>query len=350
MSDISSPDRSQSSPPAVALRHLSTGFWVSQAIAVVADLGLADLLRDAPKTSAELARDTGTHAGALYRLLRAVASLGVFAEDDLGRFTLTPLAALLLQDVPHSWRAAAIMSGADWTWRPWSALAYSVKTGRPAFEHIFGQEFDAYLTQHQDAADTFQAFMLAATAEEALAVAPVYDFSGFRRVVDIGGGRGALLAAILKANPQLHGVLFDAPHVAASAESFLRAQGIAERCDVVGGDFFDAVPPGGEVYLLKWILVSWDDERAVAILHNCRRALPAHGRLLVVERLIPSGNAPCFGKLADLNLLVMYQGRHRTADEYRTLFSRAGLTLTRIIPTQSPTEFSIIEGVPGSRL
>jgi hypothetical protein len=279
-------------------------------------------------------------------LLRAVASLGVFAEDAHGRFALTPIAALLRRDDPHSWRAAAIMSGAAWTWRPWNALAYSVRTGRPAFEHVFGMEFEEYLAQHADAADLFQAFMSTATAEEALAVVAVYDFARFRRVVDIGGGRGALLAAILKAHPRLHGVLFDAPQVIAGAGGFLRAQGVAERCAVVGGDFFEAVPEGGDVYILKWILVSWDDERATAILQNCRRALPAHGRLLVVERLIPPGNEPFFGKLADLNLLVMYQGRHRTEAEYRTLFARAGLTLTRIIPTHSPTEFSVIEGAP----
>jgi hypothetical protein len=345
MSNPSRYDPPQPVSPAVALRQLSTGFWVSQAIAVVAEFGIADCLQDGPKTSEELAQATDTHAGALYRLLRAVASVGVIAEDSQGRFTMTPMTALLRRDVPQSWRAAAIMSGAAWTWRPWNALAHSVRTGQPAFEHIFGTEFDDYLAQHQEAADLFQAFMTVATAEEATAVAPVYDFTGFRSVVDVGGGRGALLAAILKANPQLRGVLFDAPHVVATAGSFLQEQGIADRCGVVGGDFFEAVPYGGDVYLLKWILVSWDDDRAVTILHNCRRALPAHGRLLVVERLIPPGNEPCFGKLADLNLLVMYQGRHRTEAEYRTLFARAGLTLTRIIPTHSPTEFSVIEGV-----
>jgi hypothetical protein len=345
MSDAASQDRPQSLPPAVMLRHLSTGFWVSQAIAVVAELGIADRLQDGPKTSVELAQATDVHPGALYRLLRAVASVGVFAEDADGRFSITPIAALLLRDHPQSWRAAAIMSGESWAWAPWGALAHSVKTGRPAFEHIFGVEFDAYLAQHQGAANIFHTFMDVATAEEATAVAPLYDFSGCHTVVDIGGGRGALLATILKANRHLRGILFDAPPVIAEAGNFLQTQGVAERCELIGGDFFDSVPQGGDVYLLKWILVSWDDERAVAILQNCRRALSAHGRLLVVERLIPAGNEPFFGKLADLNLLVMYRGRHRTEAEYRRLFMQAGLTLTRLIPTNSPTEFSIIEGV-----
>jgi ubiquinone/menaquinone biosynthesis C-methylase UbiE len=332
--------------PAVALRYLSTGFWVSQAIAVVAELGIADLLKAGAKTCAELAQAVSAHPDALYRLLRGTASVGIFAEDDHGRFTLTPLATLLLADIPQSWRAAAIMSGEAWAWQPWGALAYSVKTGRPAFDHIFGVEFDAYLAQHRNAADIFQAFMQVATGEEAMAVAPVYDFSGLTTVVDVGGGRGALLAAILRANPHLRGILFDAPQVIADAQPTFEAQSVADRCELVGGDFFEALPPGGDAYILKWILVSWDDERTVTILQNCRRAMRPQGKLLVIERIIPPGNAPFFGKLADLNLLVMYKGRHRTEAEYRTLFTRAGFELSRVIPTNSPTEFSVIEGVP----
>lgn len=332
--------------PAMALRYLSTGFWISQAIAVAAELGLADHLKDGAKTYAQLAQAVDAHPDALYRLLRGTASVGVFAEDDQGRFSLTPLASLLLADIPQSWRAAALMSGEAWSWRPWGALGYSVKTGKPAFDHIFGVEFDAYLAQHRDAADIFQAFMNVATGEEAMAVAPVYDFSGLTTVVDVGGGRGALLAAILKANSHLRGILFDAPQVIAGAQPTLDAQGVADRCELVGGDFFAALPHGGDAYILKWILVSWDDERTVTILQNCRRAMNDQGKLLVIERIIPPGNEPFFGKLADLNLLVMYKGRHRTEAEYRTLFARAGFDLSRVIPTNSPTEFSVIEGVP----
>jgi hypothetical protein len=332
--------------PAAVLRHLSTGFWISQAIAVVADLGIADHLKHGAKTCAELAQIVGAHPEALYRLLRGTASVGVFAEDDPGRFVLTPLAALLLTDVPQSWRAAAILNGAVWAWQPWGALAYSVKTGQPAFDHVFGADFDSYLARHGEAGEVFQAFMNVATAEEAMAVTPVYDFSGLTTVVDVGGGRGALLAAILKANPGLRGILFDAPHVITGAPPTLEAEGVADRCELVGGDFFAALPPGGDAYLLKWILVSWDDEQAVTILRNCRRALSARGKLLVIERIIPPGNEPFFGKLADLNLLVMYKGRHRTEAEYRKLFTRAGFELSRIIPTESPTEFSVIEGLP----
>jgi hypothetical protein len=331
-------------PPAVALRQLSTGFWISQAVAVVAELGIADLVQDGPKTCEELAALTGAHPGALYRLLRAVASVGVFVEEAPGRFSSTPTAALLSANLPHSWRAAAVMSGQAWAWQPWGALLYSVKTGQPAFEHVFGMAFDTYLEEHPDAADLFQAFMNVATAEEASAVAPVYDFKSSQTVVDVGGGRGALLAAILKANPHLRGILFDAPHVVAGARGFLETHGVAERCDLAGGDFFAAVPAGGDAYLLKWILVSWDDERCVSILKNCRRAMLGHGKVLVIERLIPPGNEPFFGKLADLNLLVMYRGRHRSEPEYRRLFQQAGFELTRIIPTPSPTEFSVIEG------
>jgi SAM-dependent methyltransferase len=207
-------------------------------------------------------------------------------------------------------------------------------------------EFEAYLAQHPEAAGTFQAFMQVATAEEALDVAPVYDFSGLSSVVDVGGGRGALLAAILQRNPHLRGILFDRSQVIADAPPQLAAQGVAERCELVAGDFFQALPMGADAYILKWILVSWDDEPCLVILQNCRRALAPGGRLLVIERIIPAGNAPFFGKLADLNLLVMYKGRHRTEMDYRTLFERAGFALSRVLPTHSPTEFSVIEGLP----
>jgi hypothetical protein len=332
--------------PAVALRQLSTGFWISKAVAVAAELGIADHLTNGPKTVEELAQAVAAHPGALYRLLRGIASVGVFAEEAPGRFTLTPLAALLLTNTPQSWRAAAIMNGEPWAWQPWGDLLYSIKTGRPAFDHIFGMEFDAYLAEHPSAADTFQAFMNVATAEEAMAVAPVYDFSGLTTVVDVGGGRGALLGAILRANPRLRGVLFEAPHVIATANPVLEAQGVAERYELVAGDFFETLPTGGDAYILKWILVSWDDERAVTILQNCHRAMRGNGKLLVVERIIPAGNEPFYGKLADLNLLVLYRGRHRTEAEYRALFARAGFELSGIIPTRSPTEFSIIEAIP----
>jgi hypothetical protein len=346
MTDVPDAHAPPAVPDSVALRHLSTGFWVSQAIAVVADLGIAEHLKDGPKTCAELASAVGAHVDALYRLLRGTASVGVFAEDAQGRFVLTPLASLLLVEGPQSWRAAALMSGQAWIWQAWGALAHSVKTGQPAFEHVFGVDFDTYLAQHDEAGNVFQGFMNVATAEEAMAVSPVYDFSGLHRVVDVGGGRGALLAAVLKANPRLRGVLFDAPHVVAGAQSTLETQGVTDRCEVVGGDFFESLPTGGDAYMLKWILVSWDDEQSVTILQNCRHAMGSQGRLLVIERIIPPGNEPFFGKLADLNLLVMYKGRHRTEREYRSLFARAGFELTRIIPTHSPTEFSVIEGIP----
>jgi len=325
---------------------LCTGFWISKAVAVAAELGIADHLKHGPQTAAELAQLVGAHPGALYRLLRGIAGVGVFAEDAQGRFSMTPLATLLLTDNPQSWRAAAILNGVPWIWQPWGDLLYSVQTGKPAFDRIFGMEFDTYLAQHQEAADLFQSFMQVATAEEALAVAPIYDFSGMTTVVDVGGGRGALLGAILQANAHLRGVLFEAPHIIASARPTLDAQGVAERCQFISGDFFETLPAGGDAYILKWILVSWDDDQAVAILQNCHRAMGANGKVLVVERIIPTGNEPFYGKLADLNLLVLYRGHHRTEAEYRTLFARAGFTLSRILPTDSPTEFSLIEGVP----
>jgi hypothetical protein len=206
-----------------------------------------------------------------------------------------------------------MMSGEEWEWRPWGALLHSVKTGQPAFDHIFGMEFDDYLARHPEAANIFHGFMNSVTAEEAIAVAPVYDFSGITTIVN--------------------------------ARDFLAAQGVAQRCNLVAGNFFETLPAGGDAYILKWILNGWDDVHAVTILRNCHCALNERGKLLVIERIIPPGNEPFFGKLADLNLLVLYRGRHRTAAEYRALFAQAGFELTRIIPTPSPTEFSVLEGV-----
>jgi SAM-dependent methyltransferase len=345
MSDIPSHQPPNNMSPAVALRHLNTGYWISQAIAVAAKLGIADLLKDGPKTCNELAQVAGADPQALYRLLRGIASVGVFAEDVQGRFTLTPFATLLRADVPGSLRAAAMMSGEEWEWRPWGALLHSVRTGQPAFDHIFGMEFDDYLARNPEAADIFHGFMNSVTAEEAMAVAPVYDFADITSIVDVGGGHGALLAAILKANSHLRGVLFDAPQVIAEARVFLEAQGVAQRCDLVAGNFFEALPAGADAYILKWILIGWDDARAVTILRNCHRALKARGKLLIIERIIPPCNAPFYGKLADLNLLVLYRGRHRTEAEYRALFAEADFELARILPTPSPTAFSILEGV-----
>jgi hypothetical protein len=329
-------------PPPVALVQMLTGYWVSQALYVAAKLGIADLLKDGPKSSDELAKATGTHVRSLYRLLRALASVGVFVESEDGRFSLTPLAEYLQTGVPGSLRAFAIMQS-ELQYRVYGEVLHSVKTGGTAFNHTFGQELFPYLIQHPAAAAVFDEAMTGYTTQVSTAIVAAYDFSQFGTIVDVGGGHGTLLTAILRANSALRGVLFDLPHVAEGAQKRLAAAGLAERCEVVAGDFFASVSNGGDVYLLKWIIHDWDEERSVAILKNCHRAMAEHSKLLLVEAVIPSGNTPFFHKFMDLTMLVIAGGRERTEAEYHALLAAAGFRLTQLIPTRS--EMSVIEAV-----
>jgi hypothetical protein len=331
--------------PSPTLLDLIVGSWVSQSISVAAGLGIADLLDDGPLPCADLARATETHPDALYRLLRALASIGIFAEDGDGRFALTPLAEGLRTKSPASLRAYAIFAGADCHWRAWGQLPHSVRTGECAFEHVFGTQVFDYFARHPDAAQVFDAAMTSRSSTEDPAVAGAYkDLRG--TIVDVGGGRGSLMAALLHRNPEARGILFDRPHVIEGATALIREAGLAERCQLVGGDFFDRVPRGGDLYLMKKVIHDWDDERARAILANCRAVMTGKSRLVLLEEVILPGNAPAFGKLLDLQMLVHTPGgRERTEAEYATLLRAAGLELTRIVPTESL--ISIIEAVPG---
>jgi hypothetical protein len=321
------------------------GYRISQAIYVAAKLGIADLLKDGPKSSGELATSVGANPDAFHRLLRVLASVGVFAQVDQRRFTLTPMGALLQTGVSGSLWAAAITFGEERNWRPWGELLYSVRTGRSAHEHVYGMGVFEYFNQHPEAGRVASANFRERTASTAEAVVNSYDFSRTHTIVDVGGGHGALLAAILKAHPHLHGTLFDLPPVVEGAKQLMEAEGLVGRCDLVAGDFFVTVPGGCDAYLLKWILHDWDDERAVTILKNCRRAMREQGKLLLVEQLMPerAEQAPHV-VLADLQMMVMAGGRERTEAEFRALLDAAGFRLTKVVPTQS--EFSVIEGVP----
>lgn len=326
------------------LLRLIVGYRLSQAIAVAARLGIADLVKDGPQCSAALAEATGAHPAALSRVLRLLASEGIFAEVEQGQFASTPLAVWLQADVTGSLRSRAMMDGSDWNWRSWGELMHSVQTGEPAFERLFGMGHFEYLEQHAGDAALFQETMAAQTTQTAQAVVAAYDFSVFRTVVDVGGGHGALIAAVLRAQPHLQGILFDMAPVAAGARTYLEAAGVADRCDVVAGDFFHAVPDGASAYMLKFVIHDWDDARALAILRNCRRAVREPGRLLLVETVIPPGNEPFYGKFLDLNMLVLTGGRERTEAEYRALLARAGFQLTRLVPAHPL--LSVIEALP----
>jgi hypothetical protein len=329
----------------MALLHMVTGCWVSQALYVAAKLGIADLLHEGPQSCASLAEATQTHAGALYRVLRALASVGVLAEHEEGRFRLTPLADLLRTDAPGSLRAFAIMLGAPEHWRAWEGVLHSVRTGQPAFDHVFGSPLFQYFSTHPEAARIFDDAMTSRSGQENIAIVAAYDFAAIHTVVDVGGGQGTLLASILGVHPNTRGVLFDLSHVIAPTRARIERTGQAARWECVAGDFFAAVPAGGDCYLLKKVIHDWDDERAKHILTNCRTAIPDTGRLLLIEPLIPPGNEASFNKLLDLLMLVWNAGgRERTEREHQSLLASSGFHLSRVIPTRSGV--SIIEAVP----
>ena len=337
----------QQIPPSFALFTMVTGYYVSRAIYVVAKLGIADHLSEGPRRVDDLAAATGTHAPSLKRVLRLLASVGVFTEEADSRFALTPIGACLRADVPGSMRAAALLFGGV-TQQAWGDLQRSVETGEPAFRRVFGMDSFDYMAQHPEEAANFDAAMADFTKRIATAVVAAYDFSPFRRIVDVGGGNGALLAGILKANPSLAGVLFDLPQVADRAIAPMRELGLADRCEIVGGDFFKAVPAGGDAYLLKHVIHDWNDDRAAEILRNCRRAMGAEAKLLILEGVYPpriDQSDESRGAAAnDVNMLVCTGGRQRSEAEFRNLYEAAGFRLTQILPTETPVK--VIEGIP----
>jgi len=317
------------------------GAWITQGLSVAAELGIADLLAEGPRSCEELAKQTRANSDALYRLLRALASVGVFAVDEQGRFSLTPLAGMLRSDVPGSQRAFARMMGAEF-WETWGKLLHSARTGEPGFNHRYGMPFFEYMTRNPDRHGIYDSAMNGVHGLETEPMLEAYDFSAFRTVVDIGGGNGVTLAGILKRHPALQGILFDLPAVAERARSHIAAAGLSDRCRIQGGDFFSAVPPGADAYVLRHIIHDWQDQEAVTILRRCREAANRGGKILVVETVIPPGNEPSFGKWLDLMMLLV-NGRERTQADYERLFSEAGLRLNRIVPTTAGV--SVIESV-----
>jgi hypothetical protein len=325
------------------LAALVGGYFVSQAISVAARLGIADRLRDGPRTADELARATGTHARSLHRLLRTLAGFGVFAADDGGRFRLTELADLLCAGAPGSLGAAAVSIG-ELYYAAFGELHHSVGTGLPAFDRVFGRPLFDYLATNPGAARTFDAGLVDLRAKATAAVLDAYDFSGVRRLVDVGGGTGDLISVVLEKYPTMRGILFDRPHVVAQARAAVHAAAGPDRCTLVGGNFFESVPAGGDVYLLRHVVHDWDDDRANRILTNCRRAMTRPGKLLLVESVIRPGNEPSLGKVMDLAMLALTSGRERTEPEYRELLGASGFRLARVIPTSA--DIHVIEAAP----
>jgi hypothetical protein len=332
------------------LGRMIGGFHVTQLIGSAARLGLADRLREGPRSSEEVAVSIGAHEPSMHRFLRALVEIGVLCEEKGGRFGLTGMGRLLQSDMPGSLRPVAMVYGGPF-YQAWGSLLESVMTGETAFERVFGAPLFGYLALHPDLGVAFDRTMASLSATMAAQIAAAYDFSGMKRVVDVGGGHGELLGAVLKANAGLSGVLFDQPAVISGARRWLEAEGLSGRCAVVSGDFFDSVPEGGDAYLLKWIIHDWDDERAITILRNCRRAMAEHARLLVMEVVLPDKIVPApLGTGNDMHMMVVTGGRERTASEYDALFAATGFRLSRIVPTGTHPVFgsitSIVEGVP----
>ena len=328
-------------PPNAQLMQMMSSKMVAKPIYAIAKLGIPDLIKEGPKSTAELAQASGTHAPSLYRVLRALASLGVFSQTTDGRFEKTPISQLL-ESGPQSMRGFAIMFGEPWHDRAWSELLYSIKTGQSGFSHAMGTTAFEFFHQDADAASVFNSAMTSHSANGANAVVQAYSFAGMQKLVDVAGGHGFLLQTILKATPGLHGVLFDLPAVVEGAAPVLAD--VRTRCEVVAGSFFEAVTVSADAYCLKHIIHDWDDARSTQILKNIHKAAVPGAKLLIIEMVIPPGNDPSFGKLLDIEMLVMTEGgKERTEPEYRELLHNAGWKLNRIVPTQAP--ISIIESV-----
>lgn len=334
----------------ISLQDVVYGFMPAQILHVGARLKVADELAGGARTLAELAAATDTHAPSLRRLLHGLTCLGVLTEPEEDRFELTPAGEQLRADVPNSIRAAVLFFCSEAMWRGWSALEHSVRTGEAAWDHVHGSGFFEYMERHPDQYDVLNAAMADRTRAAVPLIVAGYDFSRFTRLVDVGGGNGQLLAKILTGTPGLRGVLFDQPAGVSDAPGTLSAAGVADRCDVVAGDFFDAVPEGGDAYLLKSVIHNWDDEKATAILRNCRAAMADGGTLLLVERVMPARvESPAFGRIvwSDVNMLVNTRGRERTEAEYRGLFEAAGFELTARVPTSAnPVDYQVLVGTP----
>lgn len=329
----------------IAMGDLLTGAWVAAGISAAARLGVADHMGDTPVGVDELARATGANEDALYRLLRMLAAAGVFREAADRRFALTDLGALLRRDHPDSMRGFAAYNGEPWHWRMWGELERSVRTGKPALPEDGSESLFEYLGGHQEAAAVFDAAMADLSNARDVSAISGYDFSQFGTVVDVGGGEGRLVRSVLASFPSVKGILYDLPVVIARARPIIASEGLTERCAVVGGSFFDAVPPGGDVYMLKQVLHDWPDEQALTILKNCQRALQPGGKVLIFELMVAEHGGPDIGKLSDIEMLVATGGRERTQAQYDALLSAAGLRTTRVFETRSP--FSIIEAISG---
>ena len=342
-----SPGTSPSPDDFAEIVRLIGGYRISQALYVAVELGIPDLLSNGPKQCDELAANTKTHGPTLYRLLRFLAGAGVCRETRSREFELTTLGSTLRSDVPGSIFPVIRLWLSESHWLSWAHLLHSVRTGEPAFNHAHGMGVFDYLRKDAELSAVFNAAMTTNSSRLSSALLKDYDFSGIRKIVDVGGGHGMTLAKILSANPTVHGVLYDLPDVVAGAGQSIDAAGVRERCEIVGGNFFDSIPQDADRYVLKQIIHDWDDEQSLTILRNCRAAMPNEARLLLIERRIEPDHREAMRVLhIDLEMLVNVGGRERTDAEYRCLLERADFRLVRIVPLVGSAGFALFEAVP----
>jgi ubiquinone/menaquinone biosynthesis C-methylase UbiE len=331
-------------PPSVQLIQMAVAVWAARAIYAAAKLRLADLLADGPRMTAELAEATAMNDAALYRLMRALASRGVFTEVEPQRFALTTLGHALRSDAPGGARAAVLTLAGDWQWKAWDNFLFSLRTGKPGLRAAFDLSLFDYLAAHPDDGMLFDEAMIGIHGAVAAAVVAACDFSRFHSVIDVGGGTGTLLRTILQAHANLRGTLFDLPDTIREARESVSAVGLADRCKYVAGDFFKQVPAGHDAHVMAHVLHDWTDEQALPILRNCRRSIPDGGRLFVIEAVLPPGDTPHHGKMMDLLMLTVTGGMERTAEQFESLVAAAGFKFLRVIPTT--THQSIVEAAP----
>ena len=333
----------QSAPPLGAIFQILNGAHVAGAVSCLAQLGIPDLVEDAPKSADELACQIAANPQALYRLMRAIACVGVLSEGPDGKFSQTPMSAVLCSNATPSLRALAIMGGREWHGRGWSHLEYCVRTGKQAMEKIYGAHVFEFMGQHPEEAQIFNDAMTDLSMIDSPAVADAYDFSGIHSIVDIAGGQGLLLATILKRNAHLKGTLYEIPRVVQGAANG-PLKPVMSRCTLASGDMFSSVPSGADAYIMKHIIHDWQDDKCVQILKACRKGVNSGGKLLVVDNVIQPGNDFSSGKFLDLQMLIFPSGSERTEKQFRDLFAASGWQLSRIIPTAAPD--SIVEGIP----
>jgi hypothetical protein len=331
-------------PPQAVITQIATSFWVSNAIRTLCEFQIPDHLVEGPKSITELAETTGTHAPSLYRLLRAVASIGLLAESGDKVFELTPMGNLLRKDIPGSMWGLVMFMGEKSHILATLDLPESIRTGETSFNRNFGKPFFDYLLDQPEEADHFNRAMSAMGAQNAPTLAANYDFTGVNTIVDVGGGHGTLIGNILRKNPHMRGTVYDLEPVVAGAPANIETFGVADRASYQAGSFFESVPAGADAYTLSYIIHDWSEPEALKILRNVRAAIPAHGRLLLVENIIPMGNVEHFAKFLDLEMIIMVGGRERTEAEFAALLEQAGFSLTRTIP-MTPM-MSVIEAKP----